>query len=483
MRKKKIPFARLAAFLVLFAVLLGYMTRVLEDKGGTINGLYDEPAASLDVLYLGGSHANAAFDPMSLYETYGYTGYVLYSWAQPMWTSYYYLEEALKTQNPKVVVLDAFGMAYGNTYLATSDYDSTSDQYSLLIRPGLTRVKLALAMSRCQAEHKSITRYLPHVRYHNRWKSLTASDWLWPFVTEHSTNKGFGPLYLTESFDTPAVPESPAPATIYAPCQEYLDKIGALCAEKGIPLVVTVTPYILASDAEYDLYRQVGDWCAANGAAFLNYLEGEDAARLGFDYGTDLADHGHVNWRGAAKITADLGAFLAEHYDLPDHRNDPAYRQWEADLLVEKQDKQNMDLKLQATLPDLLAKAADDSYVTVIAVRGDLTASDPAPVAGALASWGIPAELTGSTAAGALYVYDGGTRIFASDTGETCTYSQGALTFTAVCTPDAAAVTLADQQICRDCPGVNVVVLDKTTGERVQSIAFLAAEGYASYTG
>ncbi|MCI2047477.1 MAG: hypothetical protein LKJ90_07150 [Faecalibacterium sp.] len=484
MKKTKTLLCRLLAFLVLFAVLLVYVTGMLESKGSTVAGFYDEAKNSVDVVYLGGSHANAAFDPMTLYHDYGYTGYVMYSWAQPMWTSYYYLEEALKTQAPKVVVLDAFGMAYGNTYISTNDTDATSDDFSLLIRPSFTRAKLAFAMSAAQAEHKSVTRYLSYINYHNRWKTLTAQDWLWPFAKAHAAGKGYGPIYTTESHAPQYAVAEPAAATIYPPCMEYLNKIKALCDQNGASLVLTVAPYIVASDAEYDLYRQVGSWCEQNNVAYLNYLEDAPAERIGFDYGADLGDHGHVNWRGAAKITADVGSYLAANFALPDHRGDAAYAQWDSDLAAQQRDAQNMELKLQAELGGLLDAAFADNYVTVVAVRGNLAGTAPYTVTDTMKAHQMSPELFSETNAAALYVFVGGEKVYADDTGAgSRQYQEGALAFTAACTPEAAAVTQNGENICRDQAGINVVVFDRTTGERIQSIAFLAGQGYASYTG
>ncbi len=484
MKKTKTLLCRLLAFLLLFAVLLVYITGVLASKGSTVAGFYHEAQNSVDVIYLGGSHANAAFDPMTLYRDYGYTGYVMYSWAQPMWTSYYYLEEALKTQTPRVVVLDAFGMAYGNTYLSTNDNDATSDDFSLLIRPSLTRVKLAFAMSAAQAEHKSATRYLSFLNYHNRWKNLTAQDWLWPLARPHAAGKGYGPIYTTESHAQQDAAAAPAAASIYPPCMEYLNKIKALCDKNGITLVLTVTPYIVASDAEYDLYRQVGNWCETNNVAYLNYLEDAPAARIGFDYGADLGDHGHVNWRGAAKITADVGSYLAANCALPDHRGDTAYAQWDTDLAAEQHDAQNMELKLQAELGGLLDAALTENYVTVVAVRGNLAGTAPHAVTDTMRAHQMSPELFSQTSASALYGFVGGEKVYADDTGAgNWQYDDGTLAFTAACTPDAAAVTFAGENICRDQPGINIVVFDRTTGARVQSIAFLAGQEYASYTG
>ena len=61
------------------------------------------------------------------------------------------------------------------------------------------------------------------------------------------------------------------------------------------------------------------------------YLDG-NLLPLAIDWQTDTYDRGdHLNYYGAAKVTAWLGAWLTDHTALPDHRKDPAYEAWNRD--------------------------------------------------------------------------------------------------------------------------------------------------------
>ena len=171
------PLVRALAFGCILLALLLCTQEVLAPKGGCIDGFYAEPEDTIDVIFLGSSHANAAFAPAQMWREQGFTGYVLYSWSQPMWVSYHYAVEAFKRQTPRVVVLEGFGLCYGTTYMTPADVDGTSDDYSLRIPPSLNRAALAVAMSRCQQSSPPFYRYLPMLRYHTRWKSLTAEDY------------------------------------------------------------------------------------------------------------------------------------------------------------------------------------------------------------------------------------------------------------------------------------------------------------------
>ena len=123
------PLVRALAFGCILLVLLLCTQEVLAPKGGCIDGFYAEPEDTIDVIFLGSSHANAAFAPAQMWREQGFTGYVLYSWSQPMWVSYHYAVEAFKRQTPRVVVLEGFGLCYGTTYMTPADVDGTSDDY------------------------------------------------------------------------------------------------------------------------------------------------------------------------------------------------------------------------------------------------------------------------------------------------------------------------------------------------------------------
>ncbi len=72
----------------------------------TYGGFYAMPSNSVDVVFLGSSYGAAAFSPKILEEDYGIRSYNLCCEQQSIFTSYYWLQEALRFQSPKVLILD-----------------------------------------------------------------------------------------------------------------------------------------------------------------------------------------------------------------------------------------------------------------------------------------------------------------------------------------------------------------------------------------
>ena len=70
----------------------------------------------VDVLFLGSSHVFETYNTSVLWDEYGIASYVLGGSVQPMWNTYFYMKEALKTQTPELIVLDAYCCEYREEY-------------------------------------------------------------------------------------------------------------------------------------------------------------------------------------------------------------------------------------------------------------------------------------------------------------------------------------------------------------------------------
>lgn len=484
-------------FCLLTLVLFVVLDQLVWDKGGTMSSFYVEPVDSIDVLFIGGSHTNAAFSPTQIFTRQGFTSYVLYSWSQPPWTSYHYLKEGLKTQKPKVVVLDAFGLTYGHTYMTDNQTNSISDQYSMLIRPGLNRLQLAFAMSRCQTNHRPVSEYFSLFQCHNRWKTLKPEDWLWfAYKPDISTGKGYGPLYTTESIPVQEMPAGTAENDLMEPvCEEYLRRFFALAREEGFALVVTALPYECTAD-EYGIYAKIARLCAENEVPFLNYFDPDTAAQAGFDWTQHMAEHAHVNYRGAEALSAHMAAYLDARYDLPDHRQDPTFAGWQDAAALEAYDLMQMDLRVTTDLAAVLQKAENAGFLVLAATRGDPRADAAGldSVRAAFVAEGLnTAPLDEAGGCGMYLRLPGG-----AWQQQTAGSGDGPLTLTlsadetglegaepslsAFADGQSLEVWVAGEQVALDHDGVSLIIIDPARGKLVHSVCFNASEDYAAYT-
>jgi hypothetical protein len=310
MNKKR--FVRALCFLLLLGMVMLSVTHILRDKETTLASYYSEPNETVEAIVVGSSHVNATYIPAVLWREYGVSAHNVFSWSQPMWISYYYILEALQTQTPQVIVLELYGMMYGNSYIMPEENDRTNYLNSFSIDPGLNFLRMIQTVRTCGIDLRDPADFLNLVRYHSRWQYINEDDFTNNPHNQHSYMKGYG--YLTQHWGgaPPAYKSIAGTKEPYETALRYLEDIVALARKKNIELVFTLSPYIY-NETEIEIFNYLEQYAAQNDIPFLNYCTAL-AEASGFDYLTDLADAGHTSYSGALKITRHFGAFLRANY-------------------------------------------------------------------------------------------------------------------------------------------------------------------------
>ncbi len=292
-----------------------YKSEILE--GSMIAEYYQEDLKEHDVLFISDCEVYENFSPITLWEDYGITSYIRGSAQQLIWQSYYLLEDTLKYETPEIFVFNVLGMQYA---------EPQSESYNRMSLDGMrwSMTKLHAVEASMMPDEELISYLFPLLRYHSRWNELTAEDWKYIFVKDTKTFNG----YLMQAGVKPVtyVPEGRVLADYQFGdiCYEYLDKMVALCKEKGIIPVLVKAPSIYPY--WYDEWdAQMVDYAQKNDILYINFLD--VAEEIGIDYTTDTYDTGlHLNVYGAEKLSAYFGQILQETYQLTDHRQDPVYQ-------------------------------------------------------------------------------------------------------------------------------------------------------------
>ncbi|MBR2121477.1 MAG: hypothetical protein IJ930_00820 [Lachnospiraceae bacterium] len=314
----------IAAFVILF--ILTYITadRLLclkTEKGiRQAREIYAQPENTIDVAFLGTSHIHCNVNTALLYEGLGMASYDYSAAEQPLWITYYYLQELCKTQHPKLVVLDVFAPAR-----FSEDY-----QYNFLlenldgVRFSPNKVRMILA----SCEPGRIKDFFPSmVTYHDRYKELTDEDlaFLNMSVDERASYKGYTPFFEVGSQTRPDIQVSES-GGLSAKSEEYLRKIMEYCEENGIELNFLVTPYIM-NEEQVMVYNRIREIADENALLFLDANMAAD--EMGLNYETDFCDYSHLNYMGSCKFTAYLGNLLKSRYDIPDRRGQEGWESWD----------------------------------------------------------------------------------------------------------------------------------------------------------
>lgn len=319
--KKRILTA-IAAFLIT-AVALGLLQALLVPKyidnpEGRLIGEYYAESGNNDVIFIGDCEVYESFTPTVLWEEYGITSYIRGSAQQLAWQSYYLLEETFRYDSPKVVVFNVLALKYGEPQ---SEAFNRMTLDSMKWSP--SKIK---SVSASMTEEESFIEYIfPLLRFHSRITQLESDDFKYLFDSPKASSKG----YLMQTGIVPMTEESEAGRelldyTLPATAMDYLDKMRALCEEKGAELILIKAPTNSWGYWWYDQWdAQIVEYAEKNGLSYYNFIPLCD--EIGIEWSVDTYDEGvHLNVYGAEKLTRFFGEILSSDHGIADRRNDTA---------------------------------------------------------------------------------------------------------------------------------------------------------------
>lgn len=326
-RRLALFFLRMACFIGIAVLLLGYATYVLTPKFDfgicSMMNLYAQPEESIDVLTVGTSLAYAGINTNVLWAEYGIASYNLCSAEQPFWVSYYTIREALKTQRPKAILLDAKPAIY------TRDY--TKRGRTILSTYGIRGLENRVgAMLACVEKPVDALGYilgLPEV--HSNYEKIQVYDFVLPPDNggRGSDWKGYIEMDEISRHQRPSVVWTNVKRNMNEREEEYARKIFELAKAEGIELLLVGLPNPdYANDHMY--YNALWSIAEEYGIGGINYNDPD--LRFGLRYSSDFADWQHLNVKGSMTFSRRLGADLRDLLALPDRRADAGYASYDA---------------------------------------------------------------------------------------------------------------------------------------------------------
>ena len=315
--RKVLPFVLTGVLLVIVLLALSNLVTPknnAQDAGHDAWAAYGfeaEPEDTIDVFIIGDSESRTSISPMKMFHDVGITSYCCGVNACNLSDEKQMLKRILKTQSPKLVILEA------NVIFTELDWE-----YILF---------------------SDLSYLFPVLTWHDRWKHLTVDDFTKvPESTQIEARKGYyhakvyneAPTYLKDRYmreDDTIDPIPPANMHVFR-------QIAALCRKNGIDLLVLSAPSIRNWDmAKSNAVRQLvadEEEAAAKAGTTVKYVDMNLMTdEIPIDWDKDTRDEGdHLNNSGMEKVCNWLGPWLKENYGLKDHREDPACRKTWTDL-------------------------------------------------------------------------------------------------------------------------------------------------------
>lgn len=364
--------AKIVCFCLLLVCILGYADRIFAVKYSdgiySVTKFYEQKENTVDVLVLGSSHAFVDINTGVLWDEYGIASYILAGAVQPMWNTYYYLKEALKTQTPELIVLEAY-----NTKL---ERDYADDSTIIKNTFGMKWSKDKLDAIRVSAPKERWAEFLlSYIQYHTRYTELSGEDFLQNKGNALYENwKGFGCGMGTTAFEMRDISDVLERKQMGEKTEEYYRKTIELALDNDIPLLIVVSPYAEISAERQAAYNTASDIAREYDVPFIDYnLLYEE---IGMDFSCDALDGGHLNYKGSRKYTEALGSYIKENYDITDRRGDKNYESWEADAKYISAMIKNFELSGTTDLQKIIETIDSSDYILTVSVDGACSTAD-----------------------------------------------------------------------------------------------------------
>lgn len=329
MQKAKISI-KILSFILIFLYLFVHITYVLRadsDMKQRFAGFYSEPEHSLDVIYIGSSPVHPYWAAPLAWNLHGFTSLPLATNVQEPKAALFLLKEALKEQNPKVVVFELRMFTRPQEVFDTSENDAFRRNVTDNLK--ISRNRYEVINSVVPEKKRRIEYYFDLIKYHTLWKNIDKSEWAyWNFEKEDS-NKGHlirpDVMDLSEAWHDYSDIEEKLP--IPQEQEIHLRKLLDYCKQHNITALFTVNPY---TDITEDVQKQFNymEEIVVNEYEFrflnFNGLYNE----LDIDFQKDFYNGGHMNINGAEKFTGYLSEYLSAQYGLEDKRGDEKQERW-----------------------------------------------------------------------------------------------------------------------------------------------------------
>lgn len=308
-------------FFIIGLVLFRCISMIFVEKSSFAKYKNYKAQNNVDILILGSSHSAVGINVVQLQDAISQTGCQIDAFNYSIYgmrieQMYFFMQEILKEQNPSLIIIDTFSFV-----------PIAEEHREILARRAFDA--FPFSFNKQEAIQYLITEdrwsyYVPFIKYHSRWKELTADDFRMLYDQTTWAGAGIGGNGSEVSMDkiddyfdtdTSLVTEMQPINTTEKECFE---KILSLAEEKDIKILLTTVPFKEQMGMDSLQLIQINNYLRKE------YVEDSDMQLLDmnlswdemdFGYG-DLMNEGHCNASGAVKTTDLLAEYIITNYDI-----------------------------------------------------------------------------------------------------------------------------------------------------------------------
>ena len=317
--------------LIVVAVFVCYQTFGFADaerSNMVLEQYYEQEPGSVDCIYFGSSAVQRGFVVPAAYNENGVAAYSYTCGTQPFVLTKYFMKETLKTQTPKLFMVELRGVCKGPDDLAEVAVRRMVDN----MKPSKNRYEAIHYITQYasqgtnEVDTTGLSYYFTLLKYHSRWNPSKQPKYL---GLDYYKGYGLDPEWSFHVRTIHPLPYETTQEPIAPETEEALNDLLDFCDTlPDTKTLFVISPYE-ASELGMHKLNYATSIIEKRGYEVLNCLPAEVREGMGLNDLTDYYNREHLNYNGSLKYTSFLTNYIAEHYGLPDRREDPVCKSWD----------------------------------------------------------------------------------------------------------------------------------------------------------
>ena len=327
----------------MFIVLQRVMTPVSTDNDNIYNFKNEK---NIDVVYIGGSAAYNYWQPLKAWNDFGFTSYNYSTNNIQAENIKYCIKEVLRVakSDPKLFVIGVRSFDYWDENMNELGLRGFADYMSVFSPNRYAMIHDMLKRRTGVSQEDKLGYYIPLIKYHTRQESLHEKD-SWNQVFLDTKEKFKGTSAVANHYHlNPISPNQNKTKELPTQAEQILRELLDFCQKEDLNVLFVTSPFYCDQN-HFMMHNRIGEIIEEHGYRYIdanNYYK-----EMKIDFATDFFDMSHCNLLGAEKYTNFLGDYIVNHYDLPDHRNESSYSEWDENYQLFKQDINDGTSKLK----------------------------------------------------------------------------------------------------------------------------------------
>ena len=288
----------------------GELARPQDFDSDVWTNYYAEEDNTINTALLGSRSMSRYWIPTQAYEEQGYTSMLIGTAAQDIRLAPYLMEEAAKTQDLDLFVVEVRSIIIRGdvTKIKDEHYNYRMEVMTSGMRPSSTKFEMIQKYYRTDEKSKFELMF-PILKYHDNLLTFDRQvliDRLNQGTDEFKTGRQRAKITKIKE----PVFESDGQLHLSDETLGYIDDIETKAEELGVKVLLVATPYY-PSKGQASKQLQLDEYIASKGYDYLNMNNVLD--ELNLDYSTDFYNSKHVNIAGAKKVTTYLAQYIEDN--------------------------------------------------------------------------------------------------------------------------------------------------------------------------